>query len=91
MLFTSLKEFIISEICAAVVNIRCVTVSLVVYLLVYLFIFVFFSRATPVAFEGSQVSGQIGVIAAGLHCSHSNAGSEARLQPTPQLMATLDP
>ena len=37
--------------------------------------FLFLFRAAPMAYEGS----------------HSNVGSEACLQPTPQLMATLDP
>ena len=54
-----------------------------------------FSRATPiyapVAYGGSQTRGRIGAVAASLHQSHSNAGSEPRLQPTPQLTATLDP
>ena len=30
-------------------------------------------------------------VTAGLHHSHSNAGSELRLQPLPQLMAMPDP
>ena len=51
----------------------------------------FFFRAAPVAYGGSQAKGQIRAIAAGLHRSHSNAGSEPCLQNTPQLMATLDP
>ena len=50
-----------------------------------------FSRATPAAYGGSQARGPIGVIATSLRHSHSNAGSELRLQPTPQLTATLDP
>ena len=33
----------------------------------------------------------IGNVAAGLRQSHSNVGSEPRLQPTPQLTATPDP
>ena len=37
-----------------------------------------------------QARGQIGAVVAGLHHSHSNAGSKSRLQPTPQLTATLD-
>ena len=49
------------------------------------------SRAAPTAYAGSQARGRIGAVAAGLHQSHSNAGFEPRLQPTPQLMATLDP
>ena len=51
----------------------------------------FFFRAEQEAFGGSQAKGQIGATAAGLHHSHSNVGSEARLRPTPQLTAMLDP
>ena len=43
------------------------------------------------AHEGSQARGRIRVIATGLHHSHSSLGSEPHLQPTPQLMAMLDP
>ena len=43
------------------------------------------------AYEGSQATGRIGAVAAGLHHSHSNAGSEPRLRPTPQLTAIPDP
>ena len=50
-----------------------------------------YSRATPMAYGGSQAQGLIRALAAGLHHSHSNKGSELRLQPTPQLMATPDP
>ena len=42
------------------------------------------------AYVGSQARGQIGAIAAGLHHSHSNARSEAYLQPIPQFTALLD-
>ena len=49
------------------------------------------SWAAPAAYGGSQARGLIGGVAAGLRQSHSNAGSEPRLQPTPQLTATLDP
>ena len=49
-----------------------------------------FSMATPAAYGGSQAKGLIGAAAAGLHQSHSNAGSEPSLQPTPQLTAMLD-
>ena len=48
-------------------------------------------RATPAAYGGSQARGLIGAVAAGLHHSHSNAGSQPSLQPTSQLTATLDP
>ena len=47
-------------------------------------------RATPAAYGGSQVRGLIRAVATGLRQSHSNLGSEARLQPTPQFMATPD-
>ena len=43
------------------------------------------------AHGGSQARGQIGTTIADLHHSHSNAGSELPLRPTPLLTATLDP
>ena len=55
------------------------------------FFFFAFSRATPVAYGRSQARGRIGAVAAGLHHSHSNAGSEPCLLPIPQLTAMLDP
>ena len=46
-------------------------------LLIFFFFLVFLSfRAVPVAYGGSQARGPIGVVAANLHDSHSNAGSE---------------
>jgi len=42
------------------------------------------------ASESSLSRGRIVAAAAGLHHSHSNAGSELHLQPTPQLTATPD-
>jgi len=48
------------------------------------------SWAAPAAYGGSQARGGIGAVATGLRQSHSNAGSEPRLQPTPQLTATPD-
>ena len=71
-----------------------------IYLFIY-FIFVFcllvvvvvivaISWAAPSAYGGSQARGPIGAVATGLGQSHSNAGSEPRLQPTPQLRATPD-
>ena len=50
-----------------------------------------FSRVASVAYGDSQARGRIGTVATSLHQSHSNAESEPRLQPTPQLMATSDP
>ena len=65
-------------------------------LFLFLFYFICFclsalSRAAPAAHGGSQARGQIKALATGLRQSHSNLGSEPRLQPTPQLTATLDP
>ena len=58
----------------------------------FFFVFCFaFSRAAPVAYRGPQASGLIRATAASLHHSHSDAGSEPCLQPTPQLMAAPDP
>ena len=47
--------------------------------------------AAPMAYGGSQAGGRIGAIATSLHHNHSKAGSEPRLQPTPQLTAMPDP
>ena len=59
---------------------------------VFAFWFFFgFSRATPAAYGGSQARGPIGAVAISLCQSHSNAGSEPRLRPTPQLTAMPDP
>ena len=49
------------------------------------------SWAAPEAYGDSQARGPIGAVSASLHQSHSNAGSELRLQPTTQLTATPDP
>ena len=61
----------------------------------FLFFFLFglfpISWAASAAHGGSHAGGQIGAIATDLHQSHSSAGSELRLQPTPQLTATTDP
>ena len=46
------------------------------------------SCAAPAAYGGSQARGRIGAVATSLRQSHSNAGSESRLQP--QLTATPD-
>ena len=64
---------------------------LFIFLFYFYFYFFVFSRATPVAYGDSQVRGLIGAVAASLCQSHSNAGSEPRLRPSPQLTAMLDP
>ena len=51
--------------------------SILLFKLKKIFFSVFaFSRAAPVARGGSQARGLIGAVAAGLHQSHSNSGSE---------------
>ena len=47
--------------------------------------------AAPAAYGGSQAKGRIRAVATGQHHSHSHAGSELHLRPTPQLTATSDP
>ena len=56
----------------------------------FFLVFFAFSRAAFVAYGGSQARGLIGAVAAGPYHSYSNSGSNPRLQPTPQLMATPD-
>ena len=51
----------------------------------------FIFRATPAAYGSSQARGRIGAVAASLHHSHSNSGSEPHLWPTPRLTAMPDP
>ena len=55
------------------------------------FVFWSFPGATPAACGGSQPGGPIGAVATSLRQSHSKVGSELRLLPTPQLVATPDP
>ena len=53
--------------------------------------FFFLFRAAPTAYGSFQAGGQIRVTATGLCHSHSNSGTEPRLQPTPQLTEMPDP
>ena len=55
------------------------------------FIIFFFFTATPAAYRSYQSRDHIRAIAAGLNHSYSNARSEPRLWPTPQLVVMLDP
>jgi len=59
------------------------------FFLVFLFLLLLLFLA-PAEYGGSQARGRIGAVATGLRQSHSNAGSELHLQPTPQLTATPD-
>ena len=65
-----------------------------VFVFLFVCLFVFLNglfRAAPAAYGNSQARGQIGAMAASVHHSPSNTGSEPRLRPTPQLMAMPDP
>ena len=57
----------------------------------FFFVFLPFLGPLPVAYGSSQARSLIGAVATGLRQGYSNAGSEPRLQPTPQLTATPDP
>ena len=64
----------------------------ILFILFYFFFCLFaISWAAPAAYGGSQARGLIGAVAAILRQSHSNAGFEPCLQPTPQLTAMPDP
>ena len=57
----------------------------------FLFVRFLLFRAAPVAYESSQARCLIRAVATCLRQSHSNAGSEPRLRPTPELMAMPGP
>ena len=67
----------------------CLQVFLFIYLFIYFCLFAI-SWPAPAAYGGSQPRGLIRAVVSGLHQSHSNAGSEPHLQPTPQLTAMPD-
>ena len=80
------------EKCKSLAGPKILSLSFFVCVCVYVCVCVFllFLWAAPTAYGGSQARGLIGAVAPGLCQSHSNVGSEPRLQPTPQLMATPD-
>ena len=59
-------------------------------LFIYLFIFCFLGLH-PWHVEAPRPGGPVGATASSLSHSHSNVGSELRLQPTTQPATTLDP
>ena len=65
--------------------------SVPLLLLLLLFFFPLLFMASPTAYGSFQARNQIGGTAASLCHSHSHAGSEPRLRPTPQLTAMPDP
>ena len=66
---------------------NCCADNLVLRVFFCLFVF----KAAPKAYGSSPAKGHIGAVAASLHHSHSNAGYECPLCPTPQFRATADP
>ena len=60
------------------------------YFISFFLVFLLFLWAASVAYGGSQARAPIGAVATGLRQNHSNAGSEPRLQPTPQLKEMPD-
>ena len=62
-----------------------------VYTKVFFFFFGFLGPHSGHVEVPTQARDRIGAAAAGLHHSHSKAGSEPHLQPTPQLTAIQDP
>ena len=72
-----LKLWLSSAISFLLLSLCRIFVVVVVVIVVLLF------RAALAAYGGSQARGRIGATAAGLNHSHSNAGSEPHLQPTP--------
>ena len=63
------------------------------FIILFYYYYLSFSlfRAAPMAYGGPKARSQIGAVAVSLHHSHSNAGSEPHLQPTPQLTMMPDP
>ena len=61
-----------------------------IIIIIIIILSLLFLWAAPAAYGGSQARSWIRAVATGLRQSHSNSGSEPRLQPTPQLMATPD-
>ena len=62
--------------------------KILLQILSYYISFVF--RATPVGYGSSKARGRIRAAALSLHHSHSNAGSQLHLGPTPQLTTMAD-
>ena len=75
---------------AILTGVRWYLMVVLSFFVVVVVVVVAISWAAPAAYGGSQARGPIGAVATGLRQSHSNAGSEPRLQPTPQLTATPD-
>ena len=68
-------------------GLKDLTPEVFIYSVIYLFIF----RATPTAYGSSQPRGPIGAVAAWPISQTQQHATEPRVQPTPQLTATMDP
>ena len=68
----------------------CELSCLFVFLLLLLLLLLLFLGPLPRHMEVPRLGVESEAVATGLRQSHSNAGSEPRLRPTPQLMATPD-
>ena len=66
-------------------------VCLFCFFCLFVFVFLVFLWVAPGAYGDSQARGPIGAVATCLCQSHSNVGSEPRLQPTPQLNRIVNP
>ena len=67
------------RISAAGLSHRKIVNKIILYLDTDNYLFFFSVKDSPMAYGNSQARGQIGATAAGLHHSHSNAGSEPHL------------
>ena len=72
-----LKDSIINHTINLALSLGILLIALHQHFVTFLY-YIFFClfRAVPMAYGGSQVRGQIRAVAAGLHHSHSNTGSE---------------
>ena len=90
---SGLLDFILDvchHLCVCVCVCICVCMCTDVCFPFFFFFLFAVSWAAPASYGGSQARGPVGAVAASLHQSHSNAGSEPRLRPTSQLTATPD-
>ena len=65
----------------------CLQHLIIVVIVIFYFFFFCLFRATPMAYGVSQARGLMGAVGPRPHHSHSKAGSNPCLRPTPQLMA----
>ena len=83
--------FLYSSVYMLMPSSNFIMVFLYMYVCMYVFCLFATSWVAPAAYGGSQARGRVRAVVISLHQSHSNTGSEPRLQPTPQLTAMPDP